>query len=39
MVELVALGISQPPLIKELTRMGLEVVGEGMLVHLANLMV
>jgi hypothetical protein len=39
MVELAALGISQPQLIKELTRMGLEVVGEGMPVHLANLMV
>jgi hypothetical protein len=37
--ELAALGISQPQLIKELTRMGLEVVGKGMLVHLANLMV
>jgi hypothetical protein len=39
MVGLAALGISQPQLIKEFTRMGLEVVGEGMLVHLANLMV
>jgi hypothetical protein len=39
MVELAALGISQPRLIKELTRMGLEVVGEGTPVHLANLMV
>jgi hypothetical protein len=38
-VELTALGISQPQLIKELTRMGLEVVGEGIPVHLANLMV
>jgi hypothetical protein len=38
-VELAALGISQPQLIKELTRMGLEVVGEGMPEHLANLMV
>jgi hypothetical protein len=38
-VELAALEISQPQLIKELTGMGLEVVGEGMLVHLANLMV
>jgi hypothetical protein len=38
-VELAALGISQPRLIKELTRMGLEVIGEGMPVHLANLMV
>jgi hypothetical protein len=34
-----ALGIFQPQLIKELTGMGLEVVGKGMLVHLANLMV
>jgi hypothetical protein len=39
MVELAALGISQPWLIKELTGMGLEVVGEGIPVHLANLMV
>jgi hypothetical protein len=39
MVGLAALGISQPQLIKEFTRMGLEVVGEGMPVHLANLMV
>jgi hypothetical protein len=38
-VELAALGISQPRLIKELTGMGLEVVGEGIPVHLANLMV
>jgi hypothetical protein len=38
-VELVALGISQPQLIKELTGMGLEVVGEDIFVHLANLMV
>jgi hypothetical protein len=37
--ELNALGISQPQLIKELTGMGLEVVGKGMPVHLANLMV
>jgi hypothetical protein len=37
--ELAALRISQPQLIKELTGMGLEVVGEGMPVHLANLMV
>jgi hypothetical protein len=37
--ELVAQGISQPQLIKEFTRMGLEVVGKGMPVHLANLMV
>jgi hypothetical protein len=29
MAELAALGISQPQLIKELTRMGLEVVGKG----------
>jgi hypothetical protein len=29
MVELAALGISQPQLIKELTGMGLEVLGEG----------
>jgi hypothetical protein len=39
MVELASLGISQPQLIKELTGMGLEVVGEGMPIHLANLMV
>ena len=39
MVELAALGISQPQLIKEFAGMGLEVVGEGMLAHLANLMV
>jgi hypothetical protein len=39
MAELAALGISQPQLIKELTGMALEVVGEGMPVHLANLMV
>jgi hypothetical protein len=38
-VELAVLGISQPQLIKEFARMGLEVVGKGMLVHLANLMV
>jgi hypothetical protein len=38
-VELAALGISQPQLIKELIGMGLEVVGEGTPVHLANLMV
>ena len=38
-VELAALKISQPQLMKELTRMGLEVVGKGILVHLANLMV
>jgi hypothetical protein len=39
MVELASLEISQPQLIKELTGMGLEVVGEGTPVHLANLMV
>jgi hypothetical protein len=38
-VELAALRISQPQLIKELTGMSLEVVGKGMLVYLANLMV
>jgi hypothetical protein len=38
-VELAALGISQPQLIKELIRMGLEVVGKGTSVHLANVMV
>jgi hypothetical protein len=38
-VELAILGISQPRLIKGLTGMGLEVVGEGMPVHLVNLMV
>ena len=38
-VELAALGISQPQLIEELTRMGLEVVCKGMPIHLANLMV
>ena len=38
-VELAALCISQPPLIKELTGRRLEVVGEGMPIHLANLMV
>jgi hypothetical protein len=37
--ELAALGISQPQLIKELTEMGLEVVGKGMHVNLTNLMV
>jgi hypothetical protein len=37
--ELAALGISQPQLIKELTGMSLEVVGKGMPVHLANLMI
>jgi hypothetical protein len=39
MVELAAFGISQPWLIKELTEMGLEVVGKGVPVHVANLMV
>jgi hypothetical protein len=38
-VELATFGISQPQLIKEFTGMGLEVVGEGTPVHLANLMV
>jgi hypothetical protein len=38
-VELTALEISQPQLIKEFARMGLEVVDEGTPVHLANLMV
>ena len=38
-VELAALGISQPQLIMEFARMGLEVVGEGTPRHLANLMV
>jgi hypothetical protein len=38
-VEFAAFGISQPQLIKELTGMGLKVVGEGMPVRLANLMV
>jgi hypothetical protein len=38
-VELAALGISQPQLIKKFARMGLEVVGEGMLAHMANMMV
>jgi hypothetical protein len=38
-VELTALGISQPQFIEELVGMGLEVIGEGTLVHLANLMV
>jgi hypothetical protein len=38
-VELATLGISQPQLIMEFTRIGLEVVGESMPVHLANLMV
>jgi hypothetical protein len=39
MVELAVLEISQPQLIKELIGMRLEVVGEGTLVYLANLMV
>ena len=39
MMELATLGISQPQLIKEFTGMGLEVVGEGTPVHLANLLV
>jgi hypothetical protein len=39
MVELATLRISQPQLIKEFTGMGLEVVGEGTLGHLANQMV
>jgi hypothetical protein len=38
MVELATLGISQPQLLKEFTGMGLEVIGESMPVHLANLM-
>jgi phosphotransferase system HPr-like phosphotransfer protein len=38
-VELAALGISQPQLIKEFVGMRLEVVGEGTHVHLANLVV
>jgi hypothetical protein len=38
-VELATLGISQPRLIKELTRMGFEVLGEGIPGHLGNLMV
>ena len=38
-VELAAFGISQPYLIKELAGIGLEVVGKGTPVHLANLMV
>ena len=38
-VELAALGISQPQLIKEFVGMGLEVVDEGAPVHLANLLV
>jgi hypothetical protein len=39
MVELAALGISQLQLIKKFARMGLEVVGKCMPLHLANLMV
>ena len=39
MVGLAALGISQPQMIKEFSRMGLEVVGEGAPIHLANLAV
>jgi hypothetical protein len=38
-VELVALEISQPQLIKEFAGMRLEVVGEGTPAHLTNLMV
>jgi hypothetical protein len=38
-MELAALGISQPQLIKELAGIGLEVVGKGMPIHLANLIV
>ena len=38
-MELATLGISQPQLIKEFAGMGLEVLGEGTPVHLANLMV
>ena len=38
-VELAALGISQPQLMKEFVGMILKVVGEGMPAHLANLMV
>jgi hypothetical protein len=36
MVELSALGISQPQLIEEFARMRLEVVDEGAPIHLAN---
>jgi hypothetical protein len=39
MMELAALGISQPQLIKVLTGLRLEVVGEGTPIHLPNLMV
>jgi hypothetical protein len=39
MVKLATLGISQPQLIKEFARMGLEVVGEGTPAYLAILMV
>jgi hypothetical protein len=38
-VKLASLGISQHQLIKELVGMGLEVVGEGTPIHLANLIV
>jgi ethanolamine utilization protein EutA (predicted chaperonin) len=38
-VKLAALGIPILQLIKEFARMGLEIVSEGTLVHLANLMV
>ena len=38
-MKLAALGISQPQLIKEFTGMGLEAVGEGTPVHMANLLV
>jgi hypothetical protein len=38
-VGLAALRISQPRLIKELTGMGLEVVGKGIPIHLPNMMV
>jgi hypothetical protein len=38
-VELAALGISQPQLIKEFAGMGLEVVSKDMPIHLANMMV
>jgi hypothetical protein len=39
MVELAALEIFQPQLIKEFAKMRLEVVGKGALAHLTNLMV
>ena len=38
-VELAALGISQPQLIKEFPGMGLEVISDGTPIHLANLAV